>query len=265
MRSMSSMRENGSLGRLVTFDAPRKVRSGAGDTATSAAGSGHALGLQRQGHRHHQVAAGRVADEDDPARVDALVEQPAVGVRAVLHRAGERALGRQAVADHQRAPADRTGQPAAEHPVGADAAHDPPAAVEEHDHRPVGGGAGPPGPLRLHPAGVDLLEPEARRAAAAAPPPRRRGATRRASCRRSTAAPRGRRRPAPAPRSPSARPGPTARSSAAACPTQMTRPFPGRDIAPAGMGPADHRPQGPARQRPFMGCARSPFRHPPRR
>ena len=40
MRSMSSMRENGSLARLVTFDSPRKVRSGAGDTATSAAGSG---------------------------------------------------------------------------------------------------------------------------------------------------------------------------------------------------------------------------------
>ena len=157
---MSSIRENGSRARLVTLDAPRNVRSGAGEIATSAAGNGTPAAASA-----NATATTRLPPAESPANTTRAestpcVEQPEVGRHAVLHRGRERVLGREPVAHDEGSAPDLSSETTTQDPVGTDAAHHPSASVEEDDDRSVGAGAVPPRPLGRHPTGLDHLESE---------------------------------------------------------------------------------------------------------
>src|SRR5262249_57736462 len=80
-----------------------------------------------------QVTTGGVAHDHDLGGRNALVEQPAVRVEAVLEGSGERVLGGEAVVGHQDGQSGVGREPAGDRAVGARRAGGEPSAVQVQD------------------------------------------------------------------------------------------------------------------------------------
>ena len=109
---------------------PRSVQ---GESRTSAAGFGRPASAACSASVEREVAAGRVARDDDPLRRVALVEQVAVGGERVLDRRGQRRDGRQAVVEREHRQAGDVRDARDEVAVRARRAEHVAAAVEVED------------------------------------------------------------------------------------------------------------------------------------
>ena len=97
-----------------------------------------AIARRKRNHRG-EIAAGAVAADHDPRRIDAelsgVVGYPFGGGDAVVDRSGIFVLGREAIVDGDDDQLALMGHLAADHVVGIDIADHPAAAVEEHQAR----------------------------------------------------------------------------------------------------------------------------------